>query len=455
VPRCNPSRSIAGRRNLFVLLCVALPYLFFTLAGTKFAHYIFPVVPMAAVIVAALLVWLGPDGEPVMPLAEEGPQVGPNVPPYAEGEESSGARQGVSRGEMLLIAALALVTFGILSHDLALDFRYFLRLFIYYYNRATPFSYQPIFVLQVIFLPMGIFIGLWLLARHLHLWHVVGLALSAVVLACYLGWVTMPAMAATYSYKPVFEAYARTAKSGELVGQYNDWQQPERSVIFLFQNRAQHLRNESLTKAFLARPGRKFIIVDHDRLADLRRLAKEQQVKLFVLFDDHPYARLVSTEPNPEDARQAREHILSSLPAEATPADADFGGKIRLIGWRAPEVVRRGTSAEVSFYYRAVQLIDADWQIFVHGDSPQGGGRIRGDHYPVGSLYPTDEWQEGEIIEDRFRLDVPADYANDSFTLWTGFYRGEKRLPVVVGPSAPSDGDNRVRGPTLRVGRDP
>ncbi len=57
--RSSAGRSIANRRNLFILMAAMLPYLFFTLSGTKFAHYIMPVLPLFIVMLAACLAWLG------------------------------------------------------------------------------------------------------------------------------------------------------------------------------------------------------------------------------------------------------------------------------------------------------------------------------------------------------------------------------------------------------------
>ncbi len=449
--RASPLRSIAERKNLYVLLAALLPYLFFTLSGTKFAHYIFPVLPFAGVLVAATLAYLGAQPPRAVPLAEVGLPLGPPVPAHAE--ESPLWQRAGSKGDLVVFAAVSLVCFGILAHDLVLDFRYFLRLFIYDHNRGTPPDYQPFIFLQLLFFPAGLCIGLLLLSRAVTRRHLAGFAATAVVLACYLGWVTMPRMGDTFAYEPVWHAYQRVAKPDEALGQYNNWQQPERSVLFLFKNQTQHLKTDKLAKAFLEKPGRKFIIVDKDRLSDLRRAAKDVGKKLFVVFDEHPYARLISDVPSEDDQRRAKEHILSALPEGVTPSEGSFDDKLKLLGYRVePDAVRPGELLKVSFYYQAAQVVDRDWEIFVHADGPRGAShRINGDHLPVEGLYPTNEWQEGEIVHDAFSLRVPRDYPYEQLTVWTGFYIGDNRMPVKGGAS---DGDNRVRGPTVRVLRE-
>jgi hypothetical protein len=257
----------------------------------------------------------------------------------------------------------------------------------------------------------------------------------------------------TYSYEPLWHAYQRLARSDEPIGQYNNWQQPERSVIFMFKNQAAHLKTDKQAKAFLERPGRKFIIVDRDRMSDLRRAAKDVGKKLYVVFDGHPYARLLSDVPNPEDQRRAKDHILVQLPANATPADGNFDDKLALAAYSVePATAKPGDTVKVSLYYRVLQVIDRDWEIFVHGDGTRGSShRINLDHPPVEGLYPTNEWQEGEIVQDDFTLRIPRDYPYDQLTVWTGFFIDDTRLHLKSGAT---DGDNRFRGPTVRIARD-
>lgn len=450
--RASALRSVAERRNVFVLLAFLLPYLFFTLSATKFAHYLFPVVPFGAVLAAAALVWLGRRGEPWVALGEGPPAVGPPAPP------TTGAgpwwRAWGARGDLVAATAVTLVTYGILAHDLAIDFRLFLRLFLYYGNRATPAGYQPFVLLQLLFAPAGVAIGTWLVSRWVRRAQVVVIGASALAVACYLSWVTLPAMGATYTYEPLIRAYDALARGREPLGQYNDWQQPERSVLFLSRNRCQHLRTAAVSRDFLAGPGRKFILVDRERQADLRKVAREAGQPLYLVSDDHPYARLVSTEPSAEGAAFVASRRFAALPPGVTFLEATFGGAIRLLGYRVePLEVRPGDTARVSLYFRADAKVDDDYDVLVHGDNPASAqNRLRFDHEPLGGRFPTSQWRPGEVVEDVFELRVPPDYPHASFFVWTGLLARDRRIPLTQG--APSDGEDRLRGPLLRVRRD-
>ncbi len=448
VTRSSPFRSVAERRNFFMLIAVLLPFLFFGLSGTKFAHYIFPVVPILGALIAAGITWLGKERDDNVVLGETGPRIGPKVADsFPEGPwwERDGAR-----GDLIVIVAVALVCFGVFSYDIVSDFRYIPRLFIYYWNRATPPEYQPFIAIQLFTFPLGIVIGALLLSRWFTRAHVAAFGAVAVGLACYYAWVMMPAMKDTYTYKPLYTAYMSLAKPDEPVGQYNDWQQPERSVIFLFQNRAQHLSNDKKAEAFLQRPGRKFIIVDNTKLAALRRVAAKQNEKLFIVNKDHPYGLLVSNVPNAEDVEQLKTAIMQSAPEDIVKVGADLDGKIRLVGYKASTTTpKRGETVTIAYYWQALQLIDEDEQVFVHADGTRGNShRIGLDHYPVGGLHPTTEWQPGEIVRDTFELKVPAHYPFESITAWTGMYTANRRMEVTGGPS---DGDNRIRTVKLQI----
>lgn len=450
--RLSAWRSIAERRNLYFFLGALLPTLFFSLSGTKFAHYIFPVVPMASVLLAVALVWLGQDEPGPIALAEEQPPVGAPVEAHGPARPPWWQKPG-ARGDLTIVAALTLVVFGVLCADLVASFRHFLRLFLYYANRATPPEYNPFVELQLVFFPIGLVLGTLLFTRWLGRRHLVGLGAGAVSLACYLAWVTLPAMGATYTYEPVLHAYERLARPGDRIGQYNDWQQPERSVLFLFQNRTAHLSSDAKTETFLREPGRKFIIVDSPRLPALRRAAKRVDTKLYVVDKSHPYALLVSNEPNADDLAKVATLLHEQLPATATPTHADLDGKLRLIGWEVDKpTAAPGDEVMVSLYFQTLQLVDEDWQVFVHAEGPtKGSRRIVHDHDPAGGVLPTTEWDQGQIVQDKFALRIPVGYSFEAMQLWVGMFIGERRMQVT--PASASDSDNRIRGPRIPIDR--
>jgi hypothetical protein len=112
-----------------------------------------------------------------------------------------------------------------------------------------------------------------------------------------------------------------------------------------------------------------------------------------------------------------------------------------------PAAIRAGERANAELFFRCERAIAEDWQVFVHGDADGATHRLHADHYPA---LATDACRPGDIVRDRFVLDVPRDDDASARTLWFGFYDGRRRLAV---RGAPDADDARVRGPTVTIVR--
>jgi hypothetical protein len=447
--RANPLGTASTRRNLFLLLSILIPYMFFSLSGTKFNHYIFPVVPFLAVLVGVILAGFMPaaaglDGTATL---QEDPDKDGRI-------HTPGTGLALwTGGEVLRIfIAFSIIWFVVFSRDLILNYHRLVKIFIYYTNRPVPPEYRPHILMQVLFyFPFGAVMGLALFRRRLGSLHLAAFGVIAVVFAAYCSWVMMPAMGDTYTLKPLWMAYKSLSKAGEPVGDYTDWEQPRRSLMFVSANKIRHLKRDKDVELYLKTPGRKFIITDRNRLPQLRNVAREGGQTLYVVADNHPYARLVSNEKGEREISVVSQYKLTAPPPDMQPIGADFEGKVTLLGYKLHDrSVHAGDSAKVSLYFRCDSLLDRDWQIFIHGDGPRND-RLHSDHFPLNGLYSTTEWQPGEILEDTFDIDVPLDFKGDFFLVWTGWYEGNDRLRVTN--NAPNDGDNRVRGPRIDVTR--
>jgi hypothetical protein len=110
---------------------------------------------------------------------------------------------------------------------------------------------------------------------------------------------------------------------------------------------------------------------------------------------------------------------------------ANFDGKVELLAAAFnPPVLTPGDVSEVKLYFRVLQPLPDDWQIFVHAEDPEGKvSRTNFDHVPK---RPTSTWRAGDTIEDTFNVGVPAGTAQRSVDLWVGFWlpRTDARLPV-------------------------
>lgn len=130
-----------------------------------------------------------------------------------------------------------------------------------------------------------------------------------------------------------------------------------------------------------------------------------------------------------------------AIPAEASPAEAEFLEPIRL---RAYELrpLRTGQTAALTLYWEATGAPLADYTVFVHlldanevlvaqADAPPGSDAHAG-------RYPTSWWAAGETIRDVHTLHLPADLPPGAYSVHVGLYRPEtgERALLVSGADA-------------------
>jgi hypothetical protein len=190
-----------------------------------------------------------------------------------------------------------------------------------------------------------------------------------------------------------------------------------------------------------------------DELAAVNREFRRQTQRHLFLADARS-ARVVlgTNQPiaNREDQNYIAETVLSEAPSVQHPVGASFEGKIELVGYdlELPHegYAGAGQSFVVTWYWRVRERVPGAYQIFLHVDGQ--GQRLNGDHEPVDGRYPVRLWEPDDIVVDRQRLSVPANYPPGAYTFFIGFYSGQARLEVTEGPK---DDANRVRAGTLHV----
>ncbi len=166
--------------------------------------------------------------------------------------------------------------------------------------------------------------------------------------------------------------------------------------------------------------------------------------------------------PNPQSVKERRESfdrdglrgslIFKERPEGFEQVGAVFGDRIELVGYTLdPATPSPGDLVKVTFYWTAKKPVDEDYQVFVHGDALEGkAGRIHGDHFPAKGKYPTDVWQQGELVADPFRILIPPGYGPKRLGLNTGLYKGNYRVPLTSPGSKPSGKDNRSLAVEMR-----
>jgi hypothetical protein len=142
------------------------------------------------------------------------------------------------------------------------------------------------------------------------------------------------------------------------------------------------------------------------------------------------------------------------LPAQAIPLEANFGDKLRLLGWEQIEshgsvpqgVVNRLKRAnwQIALYWRANAPLTIDYTISVRPLARgqlirQDGEAIIQDHQPVWGAYPTGQWPAGELVRDVYALSLPEGISPEAVQI------------VVYRPT--ETGFENLAGQTIGLGR--
>ncbi len=101
----------------------------------------------------------------------------------------------------------------------------------------------------------------------------------------------------------------------------------------------------------------------------------------------------------------------------------NFGNVVELIGYDLD--TRRaypGGRVPVTLYWRALQPIPENYQIFTHLENDTVGLLAQADGVPVCWTFPTDLWRPGQIIADQHAIAIPPDAPLDSYPLNIGLY---------------------------------
>jgi len=136
----------------------------------------------------------------------------------------------------------------------------------------------------------------------------------------------------------------------------------------------------------------------------------------------------------------------SSIPR---PLDADFGGRLRLLGYGLDrDTVRPGETIHLTLYWQALAPMEVDYSVFVHLVGEDDLIVAQRDSYPGQGNLPTSGWSLGPIVEDVYPISIPPTaLAPQACRLVVGAYdyRTMERLPLL-------DPEGRPKGDSLTLG---
>ena len=141
-------------------------------------------------------------------------------------------------------------------------------------------------------------------------------------------------------------------------------------------------------------------------------------------------------------------HFVATEPR--VPRTDTLGERIKLIGYDlARSELVPGTALQIRFYWTADAPIQVGYKVFTHLIGPNDKMYSQMDGVPQGYAYPTTHWQEGEVVLDDYRLELPQDMPIGNYALRVGMYDPVTmvRLPVSSGePRQPASDYLQIDG---------
>jgi len=158
------------------------------------------------------------------------------------------------------------------------------------------------------------------------------------------------------------------------------------------------------------------------------------------------------------EAERLKQYVLDAPPADiGTPVNADFGGKVTLLGAHVEPTAGLKPGSKVSFtlYWRCQQKLDAGYKLFTHIVDGSGERVLNIDNVgPLRELragsqaLPPSDWEPGKIYVDEQNFTIPATLKTEKMQILTGVFAKRGRLEITAGPQ---DTTRRAIAATLSV----
>ena len=295
------------------------------------------------------------------------------------------------------------------------------------------------------------------LLRRLAMYAIAGALGLSVVIAGFWSFGWHPRLAEHLSSKAMFETYKDLRKAGDqliIMGElgyaplaYADAPRPANAKPEdLGYEKA--ISREQLVTA-LKRPSRVFAIAPQSELCSLHR---EIGVNPYFVIEDRNTRNLLFSNKvtGTSDKNPLLDMIVHAEPKQIPKKPKGkvvWDNRIELLGWKMPASVQRGSTFEVTIYYKILQPVGGNWTAIMHFD---GGIRFSGDHKPIQDRCPTSTWQQGDYIIDTVSVVAGgAGHPLGKYELWIGFFTGTapnfKNMTVSTAPPDMKDVNDRVK----------
>ncbi len=99
--------------------------------------------------------------------------------------------------------------------------------------------------------------------------------------------------------------------------------------------------------------------------------------------------------------------------------------QIALLDYRIEGPLRHGATVHLNVLWQALKPLEEDYTVFVHAVDGEGVIWGQRDTEPQGGEYPTTKWGPGEIVQDRYELQIDVAGPREGYKLVVGMYVSE------------------------------
>jgi len=415
------SEAISKIKKLFILSLSIGPFFFLSFSGTKFYHYIAPIVPFLAILIGYYIdkIW-------------------------------KSSWKAATKVEMVI----AVMLLSAIGRDIGNKYGIWLHIITFYNNRSLPRISSWLPVVISVFTVFALILFAMIFAPKIRKYGFYGLFLLTAGFMSYYFIVCMPVISTRYSIEPLVEKYKEVSPERAPIADYYKWLR--KSVGFALRNEVTFLKTdkEKSVLRFFDKPGEQYVIMRPNDNKRFKSLMKRINKKVTLVKKDARNSLFKVTGPGKKrDFNAAKKYIVESTPSDMIKAHVVFDNVVELIGYKVVKgslvekdgkQFSKGGTYEFALFFKALQdNIKKDYDVFLHTEGDMKDKRTKGDKLMAEGTYPTTYWKKGQIIQHPLKVNIPKNSKNNYYIPYIGIYQEEYRGNISNPDEVPNDGDNR------------
>jgi len=398
------------------------PFFFLSFSGTKFYHYIAPVVPVIAIFLGVYFdkLWT------------------------ARWELSS-----------KIEAVIAIMLVAAIGRDIGNKYGLWLHIVTFYNERSLDRIPSWLFVIIPVFSAFAITLFSMIFSSFMRKKGFYFLFVLAAGFMTYYFAVCLPVISNAYSLKPHVDAYIKDSPERAPIADYYKWLR--KSVGFNLRNDVTFLQadKEKNVLRFFDKPGTQYVILRPNDKKRFESLMKRINKSTEPVFKDSRNQLLkVSGKGKERDFSKSKQYRVDNVPGDIVRSDVIFDEVIKLEGYKIVSGKifhkegrtwsKENNTITIDLYFKALaDSITKDYDVFLHTEGNQKDKRTKGDENMAMGTYPTTFWKKGDIVRHPIKVRIPGGSKNEYYIPYVGIYQEEYRGNITNRDDVPNDGDNR------------